>query len=567
MPAVIEEKINALASAIAQIERDSFLRFLSYLFTQLEKRNHLPFLDGLMSPFRQLFYAAHLSVHAPTDGTIVAFAGPDWPDHWDTIRLSLIDIENYYIEQMMPADLVNESEVMQRILGGVTFMNYFFNGQLSWQEQEIERIQRIFPFLEKELWEEYKISLNDFVVFYLRIIGVMAEQLNSAIRPLKNPEILAAFKEFQVSGKVSPEEIKALGPEMKRFFGLLTNPGHIAIYTPEIIADKFISVPTACTILNLISCSHDPKDKHDYYTSNNTLLAKPIYRQSNGTYLVLHSKQVLAAVYEWLMHFGLQKQKDVYRQRDQFLELKVAEVFKRFFGKGVHIHQSYSIDKTSEQDILLLYKDTALIIEVKAGGYREPLRDTLKAYSRIKSDFKKTIQYGFDQCMRVQKKFQTALYFSIYDKKGDQLYVIRSAKYTKVFSIVVTLERFGFIQSDLSAFLQLPDDQDYPWSIPVDDLETFLIYLKKRSGAIQDFIQFLEYRQGYHGHLYCGDEMEMCAYFLKKPKMFKDDAFKENGFMADPRSTHVFEEDYKTGLGLTNEIYWKEKKDKSIGYF
>lgn len=56
---------------------------------------------------------------------------------------------------------------------------------------------------------------------------------------------------------------------------------------------------------------------------------------------------------------------------------------------------------------------------------------------------------------------------------------IKTKNYHKAVSIVVTLERFGQIQTDLSTILKIYGKDDYPWSICIDDLEIFLLQMEK----------------------------------------------------------------------------------------
>lgn len=65
----------------------------------------------------------------------------------------------------------------------------------------------------------------------------------------------------------------------------------------------------------------------------------------------------------------------------------------------------------------------------------------------------------------------------IKDEKGKILYTVNPKKIQNIYSIVVTLEQFGSLQTDLSLMLQKEDNIDYPWSAYIDDLEIFLFTL------------------------------------------------------------------------------------------
>lgn len=128
--------------------------------------------------------------------------------------------------------------------------------------------------------------------------------------------------------------------------------------------------------------------------------------------------------------------------------------------------------------MLILFKGVAVIVETKASKLREPFRNIQKAVVRLKDDFKESIQYGYNQCARVEKCFQGKLPFNLMDNKGAVLYRVNPEKIHSVYSIFVTLERFGCLQTDLGLMLRKNEDENYPWSVYIDDLEIFLLTLK-----------------------------------------------------------------------------------------
>ena len=143
---------------------------------------------------------------------------------------------------------------------------------------------------------------------------------------------------------------------------------------------------------------------------------------------------------------------------------------------------------------------------------------------------------------------------------------IDPTKYDEVYTIVVTQERFGAIQTNLEILLEIEDDDDYPWSVCVDDLEVFLLALKKKKMGTMFLRQFLNHRRHYHGHIVCGDELETCALFIQDAKTFVKDSTDKSIIFFDPRSTQIFEELYQNGLGFKNERHYDMKLKKQVGF-
>ncbi len=224
-------------------------------------------------------------------------------------------------------------------------------------------------------------------------------------------------------------------------------------------------------------------------------------------------------------------------------------MFRSFFSSNeAFFYENYFVERGYEQDLLKLYKGTALIVEIKASKLREPFRNIEKAVVRLKDDFKDSIQYGYTQCRRLEERFYGNVNFDITDEKGKVLYNVNPSKIHSVFSIIVTLERFGSLQTDLSLLLQKDDGADYPWSVYIDDLEIFLLSLRHMRNRQGKFIDFLRSRRQMHGHLYAIDELDVCANFIKEPNKFSGIAkMKDTLLTFSPHEQGLFDEIYHSG--------------------
>ena len=183
--------------------------------------------------------------------------------------------------------------------------------------------------------------------------------------------------------------------------------------------------------------------------------------------------------------------------------------------------------------------------------------DPIKAFEKIKSDFKKSIQYGYDQCKRVENKIDENNPFKIYDFKSKRfIYEIIPSRITEYYSIVVTQFKYGSIQANLENLLVKEEVALYPWSVCVDDLEAFVLILKKlRKGlAANHFIEFLEHRESFHERLICSDELELCGYFMNDKENFIKYAHANEIFTTFPGMADMFDAEYRNGLGFDNEI-------------
>jgi hypothetical protein len=191
------------------------------------------------------------------------------------------------------------------------------------------------------------------------------------------------------------------------------------------------------------------------------------------------------------------------------------------------------------------------------------MRDPLKAFNKIKSDFKKSIQYGYDQCKRVENKIEEGKPFKIYDSKTKKcLYEILPNRIKDYFSIIVTQFKYGGIQTNLDNLLIKEDKSLYPWSVSVDDLEAFILVLRKikKGMARSQFIEYLKHRELFHERLHCSDELELCGFFINAPNDFKRQAKEDAIFSAFPGMSDLFDAEYRNGLGFDNELDMDVKK-------
>jgi hypothetical protein len=144
--------------------------------------------------------------------------------------------------------------------------------------------------------------------------------------------------------------------------------------------------------------------------------------------------------------------------------------------------------------------------------------------------------------------------------------VIKSEDVKDCFTIVVTRDSYSYIQTDLSHLLQKESDAHYPWSVGVDDLEVFVLLLKKlkKGKALDEFTEFLDFRERYHGHLMSFDELELGGYYFVDKKNFEQYADDENYFATDIRMSQIFDAHYACGLGLDNELDIDVKKERTL---
>ena len=149
--------------------------------------------------------------------------------------------------------------------------------------------------------------------------------------------------------------------------------------------------------------------------------------------------------------------------------------------------------------------------------------------------------------------FDNGEIFSIYDKNGKKQYTVDTTKYHNYFSLIITLNKFRQPQIDISLLLSLNEDDDrYPFSVSVDDLEIILLTMIKRKKGPGDLIKYLHWREQLQGRLQSNDELELWGAFINN-KNFHIPEDKRIHFKTFPEMGDFYDELYQNGFGFANE--------------
>lgn len=563
-----EEIIKELSTLICDFQKDSFLPYLTQMTIHIDQRETSEVFKNLMSPMKQFVYLTDLFFSVETGGKKVGFS----KEEWEKITYLLNEIEMTYFGDIGFYDEnIKDSPNLDKVLVSLqTFLNYFGNAQLSYDEQTLERLQRNCGEFDEEVKKLLGFSVTESITFCTHIKSLINKKFTDCKYYFLNqhewPKLTNKFIE---RGVVDPKEW-INEPELELMKCFLHKPGFIFIQNNDDVYK--VNLPTDVTkkiIEFLIYDENQNKGGLVYYADNNPFLETPLIKLNETEFLCPQYKFLIESFYNRINSKLSEVKKEKYTQfKNLMLEKKVVEVFRKLFGNEVLIFDSYYVDKNrSEQDLLIGFKGFFFIVEIKDTLFRAPMRDPIKAFDKIKSDFKKSIQYGYEQCVRVENKFEEGKPFEIFDNKTHKsIYKIKPNKIKDYFSIVVTQFKYGNIQTNLENLLTKNEEALYPWSVCIDDLEAFILALKKlkKGMARTQFINYLKHREAYNEHLICSDELELCGYFINSPKDFEKFSIIEETFGADPRMSELFDAEYYNGLGFENEIDIEVKRHRKV---
>ena len=564
-----EEIYGDILSIIRNIKKDTLIPFIMQMMTMVGLRHTTDMYKNLMSPLKQFAYV--IDIYFSTSHT----QGKAMPDESQWTRLTELLMETemtYFGEIGFPTD--ESSFDLDKISVSLkSFFDFYSNAQLSYDEQTLGRLKTNFEKFDNDIKSQFGFTVNDIVVFCLHAGGLSREKAEKTQNSAPNgwQELTSRLV---AQGLTDPKDWINI-PEVQTLVEFVMKPGSWFIHDNQAVADNTLSAQVTDSLIKFLLFDENILiGKTIYYADDRQYLSTPIVSLNPNEYLIPPFKMLIETFYNrisaWLaVHNG----NKYIKAKNRALEEKTLQVFKTFFKSDASYFQTFYFDKSNraEQDLLILYKDIALIIEIKDFKFRAPMRDPIKAFDKIKSDFKGGIQKAYDQCKRMEDALEAGNSFNIYEEKTNKLLCeIKPEKIRNWYSIIVTQHKYGSIQTNLSELLSKDEERLYPWSVCIDDLEIFLLGLLKikKKSALHNFMNYLEYREYFHERLICSDELEMCGLFLNAQHKFRNYATQSEDYYAtDIRMSSIFDAHYQNGLGFTDEINISNKKKAPIGNY
>jgi hypothetical protein len=225
----LAQKSKELKDFVSQFETTMFLGDISSLMQFIRFDSPTNSLKGLSSPQRQLLYLAALNVTSAIDDTKATKAQYSDED-FEHIKVLLNEIEVGY-EQFFypkPDDLIDEDWKMKRMVVMPTFLSYFNQGLLNYEEQIIERIEEYFKSFEKEINNYFNLSVSDF------IDQVPNNFLNEKINKKEDQQTWEEFGNEMQSKNIPPWEWQPHLPEhFQNLFDWMYDKGKMQRYSKQ----------------------------------------------------------------------------------------------------------------------------------------------------------------------------------------------------------------------------------------------------------------------------------------------------------------------------------------------
>ena len=574
-----EAIIHDLQKELQPVKEESLLIHAMRLFIELEHKTISPLYTHLQSPMRQTLYMIDVYYSIVNREETVDMD----EERWNRIAILLDEMAMTYLVNIgFPnnGDFYNDERDATIDVTLCTFIGYFENAVLSYEEQTLDRINRNLKPYDELVKKKYGFTIDEAIRFVLHVRDINNAKYSIIMRPYvetlsyyatRPEEWRKLTSEFMKRGVTDPRDWW-YEPELSGMLKTMTtNPGEISLHTVDVLEDVEIDSDSLKHIVDFYSYDKELlKGKTIYYADKHYSESHPIFKLGDR-YVCLINKFFIEGLYyginEVLLKDDTVGQK--YKQnKDDAFEEKVREVFELFFPKGTKIFANYSVDGESENDLLVVFGDTCIVVEIKNCGFRAPFRDPIKAFPRIKRDYENAVQLGYDQCRRVENVLLSGKDVDILDASNMHkvLYRLKSKNIGDVWSIVVTDFKYGVIQTNLDPLLKKDEEAQYPWSVCVDDLESMMLLMKKilKGIAPARFVEFLDYRERLQGHIMCFDELEICGWYMNDREQFKKYADNDAMINTSPNMGTIFDAYYHTGLGFKDELDIDYKRGRML---
>ena len=575
----IEDIVAELQHELSPVKEESLLTHAMRMILELEYRTISPLYQHLQSPMKQTLYLMDVYYSISDREELVEMD----KERWDRIALLLDEIEmTYFINIGFPnnGDLFHDHRDEQVGIALATFMGYFGNALMSYEEQTHDRIIRYLKPYDSYIQSHYGFTVDEALLFILHVRQLNNDKLNNTIKSFTDPysfymshpeEWRKLTQKFIDRGVTDSREWKNQ-PELNGMLNIFTtNPGEIHIHSRDVLLDVDMDGDVLQRLLEFFSYDKQSiQGKTVYYAGKHHSESHPLI-QLNDRYLCPINKFLLEGMF-YRIDDELMRDQELgqkYKQdKDKAFEKKVEELFRFFFPPKTKIFTNYSVDGVAENDLMVVIGDICIVVEIKNCGFREPFRDPIKSFPRIKRDYSNAIQLGYEQCKRVEDVLLSGNDVDILDASNMKKvqYHLKSKNIRAVWSIVITDFKYGMIQTDLASLLDKDEASLYPWSVCIDDIEAFFLLMRKMLKGIAShrFVEFLEYRERLHGHVLCSDELEICGWYLNDREQFKECADMESLINTSPNMGTIFDAYYRVGLGFKNEFDMAYKQYYSL---
>lgn len=178
----IEAIVADLQGELKPVKEESLLLHAMRMILELDFRSISPLYQHLQSPMRQTLYVMDVFYSIANREELVEMD----QERWDRIAVLLDEIEmTYFINIGFPndGDVFHDERDDQVMVALSTFMGYFGNALMSYEEQTYDRIVRYLKPYDSYIRSHYGFTVDQALAFILHVRQLNNDKLNELIHP------------------------------------------------------------------------------------------------------------------------------------------------------------------------------------------------------------------------------------------------------------------------------------------------------------------------------------------------------------------------------------------------
>ena len=433
----------------------------------------------------------------------------------------------------------------KNLVAQACFANVHYNTELLYQEQELDRIKRVFMPFDKLIREKEGYSVEQLVDFYIDTNRLVFEKASIGVHKL-----LSSTRPISHSISFITEDLKeSFYMPLDLYEDFLVYP-HDYTLIDKSLAEKLLK-RFSLSIENLLN-----EQRPIYYCQNdNPLLNKPLLEFSNGGYMLLYNIQLSTAIYHYHERVSYISSQSLSKSKARAVEKKSRQLLHKLDKDGQYYTNYCITPHGKEKDLLFISQGVALIVECKSNKQIEYSRDTEKAYLTISRNFNDSIKLGFDQAEEVEFALRSGKVLYIYIKDSDKIIgCIDTSKITETHILVVSQERYSLIQNNPA--LLLHESKHYvPSCFCIDDLETIILTFCRFDNPFKEFCAYLDSKEQLSSRTFSFDELDFAGKFLIDREVVAECMNDNHIYKIEDNESQFFDVLYNQfNLGFDNEL-------------
>ncbi len=473
--------------------------------------------SNLHAPFKQVNYIISLALSIAEDDETLPLDEKEWMD----ICQKANNIYHYYgfmyFQTNDSFSLIEKNDTHKKMeIALAAFILDLSVGVCLSAEQIKEDIFSIYAPFSKDIESKIGISVVKTLSICDFIASTLQRKCDNALSVLRS---WMKYKE-DISSGLSNEEtndnvMKVLTPES------MSDAMSVGLVSYDEIIEKFPI--DGDTFINLFSQERSSQKENREIilpTEELSISLRPIIQIDDKNFTLITGNHLFLSVQERLYRCiaDLKFTERYNARKSAYLEERTLNCFKMIFGNGAKYYVNFyeKKDKHNEHDLIIVYKRTLLIIECKAKKIRKNFRDVEKSVTRIKDDFKKYIQEGYDQALNLEKLILSQRETRLYGMREEDDIILQRDKIECIEKIIVTYDNEGSLATDLSFLLKTVEDNSFPLCICVRSLRQLSEYGQSLGLTPERFLDYLSQRKLIHGKIVNYDELDILGFFLEK---------------------------------------------------